>query len=119
MSEVVICRHCEESFALQPGKPGYRDECPSCLIERTLRAAKPDKSGLEEHFATSGLTSEQIARSVDRFRREMGKLFRAWGWSEAEIHRDLYKIESSPIPKVAPDEKRTKRPQPKRTLKEQ
>jgi hypothetical protein len=73
MSEVVICRHCEESFAFQPGKPGYRDECPNCLIERTLLAAKPDKSRLEEHFAASGLTSEQIAKSVDRFRRAMGQ----------------------------------------------
>jgi hypothetical protein len=96
MSEIVICRHCEESFALQPGKPGYRDECPSCLIERTLLAAKPDKSRLEEHFAASGLTSEQIAKNVDRFRRAMGKLFRAWGWSEAEVQRALDEIESSP-----------------------
>jgi hypothetical protein len=96
MSDVVICRHCEEPFALKPGKPGYRDECSTCLIERTLLAAKPDKSGLEEHFAASGLTSEQIAKSVDRFRRAMGKLFQAWGWSEAEVQRALYEIESSP-----------------------
>lgn len=96
MSEVLRCRHCEESFALQPGKPGYRDECPICLIERTLLAAKPDKSRLEEHFAGSGLTSDQITKNVDRFRRAIGNLFRAWGWSESEVQRALDETESSP-----------------------
>ena len=97
MSETVLCRHCEERFILQPGKPGYRDECPVCLIERKLLAAKPDKSKLEEHFAASGLTKEQIAKSVDRFRRVMGKDFRdRWGCSEEEIQRILDGFEDSP-----------------------
>jgi hypothetical protein len=30
-----ICRYCEESFILVPGKPGYADECPACLHEKT------------------------------------------------------------------------------------
>ena len=29
------CRYCEESFILLPGKPGYADECPTCLHEKT------------------------------------------------------------------------------------
>src|ERR1035437_2675980 len=96
MSETVLCRHCEERFILQPGKPGYRDECPACLIERTLLAAKPDKSKLEEHFAASGLTKEQISKSVERFRRATAKLFRAWGWSEGKIQHVLDELEDGP-----------------------
>jgi hypothetical protein len=96
MSEIVICRHCLEGFALQAGKPGYRDECPSCLIERTLLAAKPDRSNLEQHFVASGMTKEQISKSVERFRRATGKLFRAWGWSEERIQHVLDELEDSP-----------------------
>jgi hypothetical protein len=29
------CRYCGEDFIPQPGKPGYVDECPHCLHERT------------------------------------------------------------------------------------
>lgn len=96
MSETVVCRYCEDVFALQPGKPGYRDECPDCLYERALLAAKPSKSRMQEHFAAAGLTKEQIAKSVARFRRSAGKLFRAWGWSEEQIQDVLGELEDSP-----------------------
>jgi hypothetical protein len=29
------CRYCGEPFISQLGKPGYVDECPECLHERT------------------------------------------------------------------------------------
>ncbi len=29
------CRYCGEPFISQLGKPGYVDECPQCLHERT------------------------------------------------------------------------------------
>jgi hypothetical protein len=29
------CKHCGESFTLLPGKPGYSNECPECLHEKT------------------------------------------------------------------------------------
>lgn len=97
MSETVVCRHCEEKFIPQPGKPGYRDECPVCLMERKLLAAKPDKSKLEEHFAAAGLTKEQIAMSVHWFRRVIGKTLRdRWGCSEEEAQQILDGFEDSP-----------------------
>jgi hypothetical protein len=36
------CRYCEESFILLPGKPGYADECPECLHEKTHPQPPPD-----------------------------------------------------------------------------
>jgi len=30
-----VCKYCGESFALLPGKPGYANECPDCLHEKT------------------------------------------------------------------------------------
>src|SRR5215831_13011111 len=29
------CKHCGESFVLLLGKPGYANECPTCLHEKT------------------------------------------------------------------------------------
>jgi hypothetical protein len=29
------CRYCGESFVPKPGKPGFVDECPDCLHEKT------------------------------------------------------------------------------------
>lgn len=80
MSNMVVCRYCEETFVLRPGKPGYRNECPACLIERTLEAAKPNKSKLEENLAASGLTKEQIAKRVDTF---------AGTWASFSVHGAL------------------------------
>jgi hypothetical protein len=31
----VQCRYCRDSFTPAPGKPGYIDECPACLHEKT------------------------------------------------------------------------------------
>ena len=96
MSETVICRYCEEAFALQLGKPGYRDECPLCLAERALLAVRPSKTRMTEHFAASGLTKKQIAKSVDRFRRSTGQFLRALGLSEEKIQSVLDELEESP-----------------------
>ena len=32
----VVCRHCGEAFVPLPGKPGYIDECPDCLYDKTV-----------------------------------------------------------------------------------
>jgi len=31
----AVCRYCAERFTPIPGKPGYIDECPECLHEKT------------------------------------------------------------------------------------
>jgi len=31
----ATCRYCAETFTPLPGKPGYIDECPECLHEKT------------------------------------------------------------------------------------
>ena len=36
------CRYCGEDFVPQPAKPGYVDECPDCLHERTRPNIPPD-----------------------------------------------------------------------------
>ncbi len=38
VSKTVTCRHCQEPFQPQPGKPGFRDECPECMAERFIVA---------------------------------------------------------------------------------
>jgi hypothetical protein len=30
-----VCKYCGESFILLPNKPGYANECPECLHEKT------------------------------------------------------------------------------------
>jgi hypothetical protein len=52
-----------------------------------------EKTRLEEHFRASGMTNEQIMRSVDRFRRSTGKLLRSWGLSGEEVQHILDEIE--------------------------
>jgi len=36
------CRYCGAEFVPQAGKPGYIDECPDCLHEKTRPAPPPD-----------------------------------------------------------------------------
>jgi len=36
------CRYCGEPFIFLLGKPGYVDECPDCIHERTRPILPPD-----------------------------------------------------------------------------
>jgi hypothetical protein len=37
MNRILTCRHCSEEFELLPGKPGFANECPSCLTEQGIK----------------------------------------------------------------------------------
>jgi hypothetical protein len=43
--------HCGESFLPLPGKPGYIDECPECLVANAMEAQPGPPSHLEELLA--------------------------------------------------------------------
>ena len=87
MSDMVICRTCEEPFLLQPGKRGYRDECPRCMEERFLEAAQPQKSRLETALAASGGSQAKAKELVDRFRSEMRRTLHKLGCSYEEAEQ--------------------------------
>lgn len=97
MSEIVVCRYCDDPFVLQSGKPGCRDECPACLIERSVLAAQPIKSRLEKHLAASGLTADQVTKKADRLHRALRELLRALGVSHELIESVIQQAENSPI----------------------
>jgi hypothetical protein len=42
MARAHVCRYCHESFVPKAGKPGYIDECPLCLHEKTHPELPPD-----------------------------------------------------------------------------
>jgi hypothetical protein len=46
--KLCVCRHCGEAFIPQPGKPGYIDECPECLVAKAMEAGPSLPSQLEE-----------------------------------------------------------------------
>jgi hypothetical protein len=96
MSKMIVCRHCQEPFPFQPGKRGYKDECPTCLIERPIEAAKQEKSKFEQYWAAKGMTKEQIANRVKATRLMFYKLKRLFGWSEDETQSEIDQFESNP-----------------------
>jgi hypothetical protein len=79
----VICRHCGEAFTPMPGKPGYLDECPECLHEKTAQhVPKEDPvmvefdravKGLRRRLAKSGVKAEAIDTAI----QELEKMARA------------------------------------------
>jgi hypothetical protein len=42
MSKSYTCRYCDTAFVPRSGKPGYIDECPECLHEKTHPKPPPD-----------------------------------------------------------------------------
>jgi hypothetical protein len=48
---MVTCRHCGDSFNPLPGKPGFINECPSCLNDRGIFA--PSKNVCPPHDPSS------------------------------------------------------------------
>jgi hypothetical protein len=74
--KTVICRYCAEMFTPLAGKPGYIDECPACLHERTAPqraepfsadSARRRKLRNEAHraLAALGAPDDDIARFLD------------------------------------------------------
>jgi hypothetical protein len=72
----VICRYCAERFTPLPGKPGYIDECPECLHQKTapptrapLGAASAKQRKLREEvrraLAALGAPAEEIEKLLD------------------------------------------------------
>jgi len=44
MANTVTCRYCGDQFTPKPGKPGFIDECPECLHDKTTPKTPPIKS---------------------------------------------------------------------------
>lgn len=69
----VICKYCAKTFTLLPGKPGYIDECPDCLHEKT--APPPPKVGSAKQrkvredarraLAALGAPAQEIEKFLD------------------------------------------------------
>jgi hypothetical protein len=72
----VTCRYCAEKFTPLPGKPGYINECPECLHEKTapltrapLSAGSAKQRKLREEarraLAALGAPAEEIEKLLD------------------------------------------------------
>ena len=59
-ARTIACRYCGQSFAPQRGKPGYIDECPDCLYERTAPHVQDKYSAI-------------VAKAKDKLERELVK----------------------------------------------
>lgn len=73
MSE-QICRYCKEPFDLKPGKPGYADECPACLHERTNPKTSPVREVAPEVMERARERAKIIDRMHRSLRRELAKI---------------------------------------------
>jgi hypothetical protein len=72
----VTCRYCKESFVSRRGKPGYVDECPNCLYEKTAPPSQKNIGNkgeraikrLERELRAQGVKEEVISRSTQMVR---------------------------------------------------
>ena len=74
----LICRYCAVTFTPLPGKPGYIDECPECLHEKTVPlrskplsagSAKQRKLREQAHCALAafGVPDDEIEEFIQKF----------------------------------------------------
>jgi hypothetical protein len=75
------CRYCGVSFIWRPGKPGYVDECPQCLHEKTIPKQKREPKFVLTPEAEQRIN--QLVRATKTFRRQMTKA----GFSQEKIDR--------------------------------
>jgi hypothetical protein len=81
MASAVVCRYCGERFVPKLNKPGFVDECPECLHEKTAAATPRRKTvspaaldrvkqldqlvrSFKRVWARKGLTKEQVDAKV-------------------------------------------------------
>jgi hypothetical protein len=84
------CRYCGVSFIPQAGKPGYIDECPDCIHERTRPQLPPD------------FTTRYLARFPERKKpfNELRKNLLNLGIEESKVYEiiaDSLKQAGTPI----------------------
>ena len=74
-----VCRYCEESFIPKPGKPGFIDECPACLHNKTAPMVHQVRAVTAEALERI----KQFEKAVRSLRREFEKL----GFSKAKSEK--------------------------------
>jgi hypothetical protein len=79
MAGMVNCRYCGESFAPQPGKPGYIDECPACLHAKTH--PRPPVDVVVQLMQRS----DEARKAIEALRRSLLKI----GIAESEVDERL------------------------------
>ncbi len=67
----IICRYCEQEFILVPGKPGYANECPKCLIEKLLKS-KSSVTSMPRKMPRK-IKSLSVQEKIDRENAEFNK----------------------------------------------
>ena len=97
----VVCKHCEEEFVPQIGKPGYLNECPGCLIRMSVASSAKTRSEsvlspLEGQFASPGDTVERIKAKTERWRSKTRKQWLKAGMRADSIDEILELVENSP-----------------------
>lgn len=75
------CRYCNQLFAPAPGKPGYIDECPECLHEKTTQRPEPETALSERQLARA----EEVLKAV----KEIQRVLRSLGFSKEEVNRRM------------------------------
>jgi hypothetical protein len=72
------CRYCGESFVPRPKKPGFVDECPGCLHERTRPAIPPDfASKFASRFPERKRALNALRKQLKTLGIEESKVFEA------------------------------------------
>jgi hypothetical protein len=78
MKRSQTCRYCGEDFISQPRKPGYVNECPACLHERTH---PPVPKNFEQRYL------ERFPNERKAFRDAKKYMMTKVGLSEEDFHR--------------------------------
>jgi len=91
MPEPVQCRYCGEYFEPRPGKPGYIDECLSCLYAKTAPQIPHEQQVLARIMGHS----EESRKAIKALRRSLLKLSTI---SEENVDKVIVELfeESSP-----------------------
>lgn len=80
MPREITCKHCGNPFIPKPNKPGFINECPDCLEERSpkiaappaVRAPNPKAKKRPRHFQSAEALERSILRSTNELCRLLG-----------------------------------------------